>query len=128
MENEVVATPTAKVWLGEDGIVRTNYFPNVEETLADAKENIATVVKVSKGKRYPVLVGGRNVKSITREARAYYAGETTANAVYAAAILIGSPVSRMIGNFFMNFNKPKYPLKLFTSETDAIEWLKGFIE
>jgi len=128
MENEVVLTRTAKVWLGEDGIVRANYFPNAEETLADAKESIATVVKVSKRKKCPVLVDSRNLKSITREARAYYAGEENAKVVNSTALLIDSPISKIIGNFFMNFNKPKFPTRLFTSETEAIEWLKGFIE
>ena len=127
MENEVMLR-TCKIWLGEDGIARSIYFPNAEETLADAKEYIATVVKISKGKRCPLFVDMRNCKSITREAREYYAGEKSAKAVSAAAGLIGSPVSRIIGNFFMRLNKPVLPTKIFTSETEALEWLKGFIE
>ena len=126
MENEVTLTRMAKIWLGDDGIVRVEYFPGVEETLTNAKENIATIMKVSKKKKCPVLVDNRNIKSITREARAYYAGEEAAKAMNAAVLLIGSSVNRLIGNFFMNFNKPKYPVKLFTSESNAIEWLKGF--
>ena len=112
----------------DDGIVRAIDFPNAEERLADAKENVAAVVKVSKGEKYPVLVDGRNVKSITREARAYYAGGEIANAISAMAVLIGAPVSRMIGNFYLSFSNPKLPAKLFTSETQALEWLKGFIK
>ena len=128
MESEVTLTRMAKIWLGDDGIVRVEYFPDVEETLADAKENIETIMKVSKRKKCPILVDGRNLKSITREARTYYAGEEAGKVVNVAVFLIRSPVNKIIGNFFMNFNKPKYPVKLFTSETDAIEWLKGFIK
>ena len=128
MGKEEIILRASKVWLGEDGIVQINHFPNSEETLADAKENLASVVKVGKGKRCPLFVDLRNVKSTTREARIFYAGEKSAKAVNAVAGLISSPVSRIIGNFFLGINRPKFPVKLFTSETEAIEWLKGFIE
>jgi len=128
MEKEVIVTRIAKIRLGKDGIVRSTYSPKAEETLAEAKENIATVLKISQGKKYPVLVDYGNVKSVTREARAYYAGEEAAKVVNATAILISSPVGKIIANFLLSLNKPKYPIRMFTSETDAIEWLNGFIE
>jgi hypothetical protein len=128
MENEVIITRTAKVRLGEDGIFRVIVLPKVEMTLADAKESIATVLKISKGKKLPLLVDSRNIKSMEREARVYYAGEEGRKSVSACALLIGSPVSRVIGNFFMGLNKPLVPTRLFTSETEAIEWLRRFIE
>ena len=127
MEQEIMLQ-TGRIWLEEDGIVRATYFPKAEETLAEAKEHIAAVVKVSRGNKYPVLVDCRKLKSITREAREYYAGKETANAVSAMAVLMGSPVSRTLGNFFMRLNKPLSPTRLFTSETEALEWLKGFIQ
>ena len=127
MEQEIMLQ-TGRICLEEDGIVRATYFPKAEETLAEAKEHIAAVVKVSRGNKYPVLVDCRKLKSITREAREYYAGKETANAVNAMAVLMGSPVSRTLGNFFMRLNKPLSPTRLFTSETEALEWLKGFIQ
>jgi len=128
MENEVVTTRTGEFWLGEDGIIRGIISPTDEHNLADAKENGEAVVKVSEGKKVPLFIDMVSCKSITREARAHYARERVGEEVYAIALLIGSPVSRIIGNFFMGFNKPKHPVKLFNSETGAIEWLKGFIE
>jgi hypothetical protein len=85
-------------------------------------------LKISKGKKLPLLVDSRNIKSMEREARVYYAGEEGRKSVSACALLIGSPVSRVIGNFFMGLNKPLVPTRLFTSETEAIEWLRRFIE
>ncbi len=128
MENGEVLTRDAKVWLGEDGIARNIYFPNAEDTLADAKENLAGILKVNRGKRYPLLVDMRKLKSMTREARVYYAGGEGAKTANAGAFLIGSLISKIIGNFFLSFNKPLIPIKLFTSESEAIEWLKGFIQ
>lgn len=127
MEKEEIIR-TGKIWLEGDGIVRFTYFPKVEVTLADAKKSIAVVLKISKGKTQPLFVDSRGIKSMEREARTYYAGEEAAKAVSACALLIGSPISRVIGNFFLGINKPKFPVKLFTSESEAIEWLRRFIE
>jgi len=133
MENEVVVTQFTEVWLGEDGIVRSVELPNTgvkvrAATLAHTKEVFSAILKASKGKKRPFLSDVRKFKSADRESREYFASKEVANAISAMAVLIGSPVGRIMGNFFLNFNKPKYPVKLFTSESAAIEWLKGFIE
>ena len=127
MEKEII-TRTSKIWLGEDGIIRWTCLPLKEEVLADAIENVEAASKISKDKKSPLLVDLRNLKSVDRKARAYYAGDEAAKVFRACVLLIDSPISKIIGNIFLNFNKPKYPVKLFTSETDAIEWLKGFVE
>ena len=128
MEKEEIVTRTGKIWLGEDGILRFIYSPGTEVTLTDTKENVAVASKIIKGKRLPALTDFRGLKSMTREARVYYSGEEVAKYVNAGAVVIGSPVSRIIGNFFMGLNKSIIPNRLFTSESQAIEWLKGFIE
>ncbi len=40
--------------------------------------------------------------------------------------VISSPVSRVIGNFFMGLNKPISPTRLFTDPHKAIQWLHTF--
>ena len=67
----------------------------------------------------------RAVRSIDRDARACYAQAPPS--VSALALLVGSPLSRAIGNFFIGFNKPAVPTRLFSSEVDAIPWLGGFV-
>ena len=42
------------------------------------------------------------------------------------ALVVGSPVSRVIGNFFVGLNRPKYPLRLFDDQEFATAWLLGF--
>ncbi len=56
--------------------------------------------------------------------REYYAQNTIH--LLASAMLVGSPLSQMIGNFFINLNKPLSPCRLFTSEAAAVGWLKTF--
>ncbi len=128
MEREEIITQTAKFWLGEDGIIRGIILPTAEHTLTDAKENTEASEKLSKGEKHPVFIDLRKCKSITSEARAHYARKEAAEEANAIALFIGSPVSKVIGNFFLGLNKPLCPTRLFTSEAEALGWLKGFIK
>jgi hypothetical protein len=65
--------------------------------------------------------------AMDREARLFFAGEETAKVESAAALIIDSLLSRAIGNFFMGLNKPIIPTRLFTSEAEALAWLKGLV-
>ena len=127
MENEEVETQTGTFRLGEDGIIRGVIVSSEEHNLTHAKENSEAVQKVSNGNKSPLFIDISRCKSITREARTHYAREQVGEEVNAIALLIDSPVSRVIGNLFIGFNKPKHPLKLFNSETNAIKWLLDFM-
>ena len=73
-----------------------------------------------------VLIDMTAVTEITKEARDYFANKRTASIQRATALLIGSPVSRLIGNFFMGLNRPISPTRLFTNPHKAIQWLHTF--
>ena len=45
----------------------------------------------------------------------------------AVALLIGSPMSRVIGNFYLGFNRPQTPTRLFTDTDEAEAWLRTFL-
>jgi len=111
-------------WMGEDGICRTVTKPQTEIGLNDAKENTAIVTGLFTGKKFPILIDSRNIKSMTREARAHFSTNGRDTKISSMAILVKSPLSRVIGNFFMGLNKPQIPARLFDSEAEAIEWLK----
>ena len=57
----------------------------------------------------------------------------TTNRVKGAPVLVTrahlrSPLTRAIGNFFLGLNKPLMPTRLFTSEEEALAWLKTFVK
>lgn len=129
MENqEILETIKSRLWLGEDGIVRIIWIPDAEVTLADAQETMAAYLRVGKGKRRPLLVDTKTMKSFAREARKLYAGEGAAKVACAVAIMVGSPVSRVLGNFYLGLSNPRLPSRLFSLEDEALEWLKGYLE
>jgi hypothetical protein len=119
---------TLTIWLEGDGIVRLKLKPNVQITLQDVQASVRAVSELCGGKRSPALVDMRGLMSMDREARVFLAGEETAKVESAAALIIESPLTRAIGNFFMGLNKPLIPTRLFTSEAEALAWLKGFLQ
>ncbi len=122
-------TSTQKLyWDSESEIVWGVLFADLKtEELAvenvDAQERIRNSLNKEKTR---VLIDLTKVTEIAKEARDYFANERTSSIQRATALLIKSPVSRVIGNFFMGLNKPIYPAMLFTNPQKAIEWLQTF--
>ncbi|MES2589165.1 MAG: hypothetical protein V4622_09300 [Bacteroidota bacterium] len=111
-------------WMGEDGIARTKVKTAAEVNLEFAKENSVAVNSLSKkGEKFPLIVDARGIKSMTRDARNQFSTRGRKTFVTSFAIIIDSPLSRVIGNFFMGINKPAVPTRLFESEEKAKEWL-----
>lgn len=126
METETIVTRTAKIYQQEPGIVQVLVLPGAIQTLADAKENMQAQARLTAGQRHALFVDMRQIQSQDREAREYYAGPESAQILKAVAILIGSPMSRVIGNFMLGFNRSTLPTRLFTSEDEALSWLRSF--
>lgn len=114
-------------WMGADGIARTRVKPLAAVDIAEAKENSQAVNSLFTGKSFPLLIDSRQIKSMTREARDFFSMNNRASYVLAFAIIIQSPLSSIIGNFFMGINKPRVPARLFTNEADAVKWLQNFL-
>lgn len=128
MENrEVVNIAKASMWLEEDGIVRIMWVPGAEVTLADAQESMAAYLRINQGKRRPLFVDTSQMKSLAREARHLYASEEAARVASAVGLIVGTPVSRVLGNFYLGLSNPHLPTRLFDAEAEALEWLKGYL-
>lgn len=91
--------------------------------LRDAEEAIVAMREIGEGARVPVLVDMRGVLSQTREAREYFMQEDAARVSAAVALLVDSPLSRLLGNFFLLRGAHRVPTRLFTEEQAAVRWL-----
>ena len=129
MKELKVETSTQRLyWDSANEIVWGELFEN-QTTVDHDKENIDAQERIRdslKKKKTRVLIDMTSVTEISKEARDYFANERTGSIQRATALLIRSPVSRVIGNFFMGLNKPIYPTMLFTDPQKAIEWLHTF--
>ncbi len=112
-----------RIWL-EDGILRLTWAPKTRVALEDAQEALEAIANLSQDDARPVLVDIRNVRSIDREARDCYSKSTARRAV---ALLVASPVTKVIANFFLGLNRAVVPVKVFNHESAAIHWLTSFL-
>jgi hypothetical protein len=120
----VVATRTC-TFVMEGGLLVARFLQGAEVTGADARANLEASARLSGGRRVAVLVDLRQLKSQAADARALLAGPSAARVSRAVALLIGSPLSRVLGNFYLRFNRPETPTRLFSSEAEARAWLTG---
>jgi len=128
--NNATVTRTAKIWLDEkEGIVVAIYTPGAEETLEDAKMNIAAAENLCADKKRPIFIKGPH-KSMTRDARIYYT-EKAPHFISAIAIISNSAFVKILGYFLLTLNKTinqdKFPVHFFTSEEEAIQWLRTYV-
>lgn len=113
-------------WINDNNICYTVVKSNAVIDIKDAIENSAAVKKISKDQIYPMLVNLKEIKSITKEARDHFSMQNRTPGITAIGLLIKSPASRIIGNFFLGMNKSTVPVRLFTNEEKAVLWLKQF--
>ncbi len=121
-------TDTQTLSLGKDGIFYCVLKQDSDVTLEEARKVVAKMKEMNGGLARPTLVDIRSIRSISREARAFFAGVENAEVQKAAALIVSSSISRIVGNFFIGLNKPIVPTKLFTSEVDALNWLKDYFK
>lgn len=99
------------------------YLTRGEVDLALAKKLVSTVATLV-SQPTPTLVNINEVRGSSREARMFFATSAENKAVASrVAFITNSPLSRIIGNFFMGLNKRMLPTRLFNDEKTALEWL-----
>ena len=116
-------TATCTFELDPRGFVHAVMKPGCRMVLADAVANVAATFEVAGRKRTRVLVDARGVHSQSREARLYFNGPEAEATTVALALLIDSPVSRVIVNFFVHVSKQRVPTAVFSNQDAAIAWL-----
>ncbi|MDX9848171.1 MAG: hypothetical protein RBT74_14400 [Tenuifilaceae bacterium] len=112
-----------KVVQGDDQIYRYIAINNCTIDL-DTLEKMTKTGDAWNGNRLCAnLIDVRDMLFIDSKTREYAAAQYRPH-VAGQAILIDSKVSSYFANIFLKFSKPKVPTKLFTVESDAINWLK----
>lgn len=126
--SEVILTKSAKVFLIGGPILVIKFIDNgFEADLDEIILHIEAGKKLTDNKKAPVLVDVReSFHSLTKEAQEMAAKEENK---LAEAILVKAFHQRLIGTFFLKLShqKNKHPVKMFTDETEAIQWLKQYV-
>jgi hypothetical protein len=115
------------VALRSDGLILVTVKANEEITVDNVIEVVESVKILGEGKKMPLLIVVDKYTVPSVEARLYIATAASNPFATAEAYVVQSLSQKLVGNFYLNFNKPKRPTKIFNSEEKAVEWLKGFL-
>ena len=121
MTSDIIELQTMTVQLKDDQIIHISVHRNAKISKKDAEELLRVIVRISAGKLYPLLIDAGYILAVDRDARLLFSQTTSISAV---ALCVKTPLSKIIGNFFIGLNRTPIPFKLFTSITDAVPWLK----
>lgn len=127
MAGERHRTTVSEIWLEEDGIIRWKYDAGVEVTRKEALEEVEAMDRFfAEGGvvKRATLIDISSIKSVSKEARKLFSSEENSEKSLGVAILTGSLVSQVIGNFFVGLDRPPHPIRLFSAEEKALRWLK----
>jgi hypothetical protein len=117
----------ARFYVDDQGIIRGREADGAGFELQDAQEAIAAIRELAAGRKRALVVDISDLRTMTRDARAYFTHKDHAEFLYAVALVVRSLLSRAIGNFIIGFNRPAVPTRLFNDDEDALAWLRTFI-
>jgi hypothetical protein len=115
----------ADVFAEPDGTIVLRFHPRCMLDEAGAAEVVRAHVSMADGVRRPVLVDARGLIAADRAARQLAVGADVNAITSRMAILVGTPVTRVLGNFFLRVTAPRYPTQIFSDEARARAWLSG---
>lgn len=114
------------VELRSDGLVQVLIQPETEVDVEQVKKIVEATGKVTNGSKAPVLVLAGEYTLPTADARNYIAEPGNSFALAEAYVLRSLP-QKIVGDFFLRFNNPGRPTRIFTQKEQAIQWLMTFI-
>jgi hypothetical protein len=125
-DSSVITHAKFRMWLRPDGIVQLVWVPQTTALLEDATAALEAMAQLTGGRQRPLLIDMRYTGPQDRSARAEWTSRTDLSS--AVAMVVGTQLSRMMGNLFIRVNRPPFPTRLFDNEASAVAWLQKFVE
>jgi len=120
---DTIENEFARFWI-KNGIMYGEYKDNVTINLDAARKVAGIRVQLSNNKPFLNLAYITALNKVTKEARDFFSTGEGMHCIKKLALITTSPISKMVGNFFLQISKPTTPTRLFTREEDAVTWLK----
>lgn len=114
-----------KVWLGEDGILRIDYGPLRRITPESMESAYRQQMKLCQT-WCPVLIFAHSILSVDFDAVPFPLREGVERLTTAVAIVTSSSVGSHLGQFLVWYHSPPYPVRLCSSQDEALSWLGQF--
>ena len=117
---------TVKIWLDDDGIARIDYG-NCDEITVNVLMHINNNLKNLSNTPLPILSFGYKLRKIDYNAHEFMASMAFKSSRKAIAVIVGHQAKLLLNDIQQPAIELGIPFKLFTSETEAVTWLKQYI-
>ena len=116
-----------KVTLGDDGILRIDFSRYDRITLASMQYAHAQHAALCPDGKIPVLIKGAGIASVEYKAQRYLSSPEVSAGISAGAVVVKSFLERHLARMFLTYHRPPYPVQVFSDESEALAWLRGFL-
>ena len=114
----------ASYWF-DDGIL-ISFSKNPKRTVENISKNVALVKEITGNRRVPLLIYLSNSPVPEKETREFSTKQLPV--IYSAMAMVSKPgLSKFIMNILFALKPPPIPMKSFTNDEAAKEWLKQFV-
>lgn len=120
-----IETRFALVKLKSDGIIRVEFKADVDFEIEDAKVLFEVLKSFYKGERLLVLINTGEGVMISTEAREFTASDEVSAIVKADAVVVNNLATTLLVRAIETFHRTQRLMKLFSTEKEAIDWLKS---
>ena len=116
----------ATVELLKNGVVHIHFNGNYLISAKESKLVNDSIAILNKGIQSPILISAEILVQFDKSAREFSASEEGFRYTLAEALLVKNFGHKLIATFYVNYNKPPKPSKIFTNQQKAEEWLLSF--
>lgn len=122
---ELIKGEIADYWYSPEGILYS-YSKPPKRTVKNISENIALVKRITGNKKIPLLIYLCNSPVPDKETRKFSTEQLPH--VYTAMAMVSPPgLAQLIMRILFKFKPSPIPMKSFTDDEEAKEWLKQFL-
>lgn len=122
---DLIKGEIADYYLDSDGILYS-YSKSIKRTVQNITDNIALVKSITNNKTVPLLIYLCD-SPIPDKATRQFSTEQLPNVYKAMAMVSKAGLAQFIMNILFKFKKPPIPMKSFSNDIEAREWLIQYL-
>nr|WP_276900783.1 STAS/SEC14 domain-containing protein [Pedobacter kyonggii] len=124
-DNQLIEGEIADYLLTDNGIL-ISYSKSILRTVENIAANVELVKKITGNKKVPLLIYLKNSPVPDKETRKFSTEQLPQ--IYTAMAMVSKPgLAQLIMKILFKFQTPPIPIKSFTDDQKAMEWLKKFL-
>ncbi|KRT16969.1 hypothetical protein ASU31_04610 [Pedobacter ginsenosidimutans] len=124
-DKQLIEGEIADYLLTDDGIL-ISYSKSILRTVENISANVELVKKITGNKKVPLLIYLKNSPVPDKETRKFSTEQLPQ--IYTAMAMVSKPgLAQLIMKILFKFQTPPIPIKSFTDDEKAREWLKRFL-